>query len=85
MTEIINRLSKVSLAIYNTANANLESIEKYEGFENVANETQDYYLGILKRTAMISNDLHVMLIDRPIENLTTPYVLLRSLLDDFSP
>lgn len=46
-------------------------------------EEQDYYLGILRRQAMMCYDFSVILEDRPSENLTTPYVIIRALLDDY--
>lgn len=80
MLEYINKLSHVSKVLSLMANKNLEQLE---GKCNEPHETQDYYLGMLKRQAMLTHDLHLILKNRPAENLTTPYILLRALMDDF--
>lgn len=46
-------------------------------------EVQDYYLGILRRQAIILLDLEKVLNNRNPELITTPFILLRSLMDDF--
>ncbi|HXB40665.1 MAG TPA: hypothetical protein VNZ49_08990 [Bacteroidia bacterium] len=78
--EYINKLSFVASRIYGMANKNLEQLE---GKVQDSEETQDYYVGMLRRQAMIANDLSLILVDRPSQNLTTPYILLRTLMDDF--
>jgi hypothetical protein len=47
------------------------------------NETQDYYLGLLMRQSIILKDISSILKDRNILFISTPYILLRSLMDDF--
>lgn len=76
----INELSGVALKLHQMANKNLDIIQG-KFFEK--HEVHDYYLGILRRQAMLCYDLHQILFDRPNENLTTPYIILRSLMDDF--
>lgn len=78
--DYINRLSHISLILHEMANKNLDQLA---GKCQEKHEMQDYYLGILRREAMVCHDLHLILKNRPQENLTTIYVLLRSLLDDF--
>lgn len=80
MSEYINQLSFVASRLYEMTNKNLSQLE---GKCDEPNETQTYYLGLLRRQAIITYDLSVMLQDRPRENLTTPYILFRALLDDF--
>nr|WP_298989205.1 DUF5677 domain-containing protein [uncultured Polaribacter sp.] len=46
-------------------------------------EVQDYYLGILRRQAIMLLDLERILTNRNPELITTPFILLRSLMDDF--
>jgi len=46
-------------------------------------EIQDYYLGMLRRQAILHLDLERVLKDRNSELITTPLILLRSLMDDF--
>lgn len=78
--QIVNQLSHVAYRLSQMANKHLEQLS---GKCKAAEETQDYYLGMLRRQAMITHDLHLILVDRPQENLTTPYILLRALMDDF--
>lgn len=47
------------------------------------NEIQDYYLGILRRQAIMLLDLSKIFENRNKELVTTPYIILRSMLDDF--
>ncbi len=46
-------------------------------------EIQDYYLGILRRQAILLSDLSLILKNRNSEYVSTPFIILRSLLDDF--
>lgn len=46
-------------------------------------EIQDYYLGILRRQVILLSDLSLILKDRNSEYISTPFIILRSLLDDF--
>lgn len=78
--EIINSNSDLALRLHAMANKNLEELA---GKAQTAEEVQDYYLGMLRRQSMLTYDLGKMLRDRPAENLTTPYILLRTLMDDF--
>ncbi len=59
------------------------TLEQLEGKCIDPEETQDYYVGLLSRQAQLTYDLHIVLSGRPKENLTTPYIILRALLDDF--
>jgi hypothetical protein len=80
MLEHINKLSHISLLLHEMANKNLEQLN---GKCLVAEESQDYYFGMLRRQAQLSYDLHAILKNRPSENLSTPYIIFRALLDDF--
>jgi hypothetical protein len=44
---------------------------------------QDYYLGILRKQAIQLLDLSILLKNRNPEYISTPFIILRSLLDDF--
>lgn len=46
-------------------------------------EIQDYYLGILRKQAILLSDLSLILKNRKSEYISTPFIILRSLLDDF--
>jgi hypothetical protein len=76
----INKLANVALKLSEMANDNLDQLN---GKCEEPEEVQDYYLGMLRRQAMLTGDLWKILKERPPENLTTPYIILRSLLDDF--
>jgi len=80
MLDLINKISDLSYKLFEMANKNLEQLH---GKCKDPEETQDYYLGMLRRQAMITYDLHLIMKNRPEENLTTPYILLRTLMDDF--
>lgn len=62
------------------ANDNLASLE---GCCSDKIETQDYYLGILRRQAILHLDLVRLFESRNSELITTPFILFRSLMDDF--
>lgn len=73
-------LSKEAQRMVDLANNNLKLLEgKCQNKE----EIQNYYLGILRRHAIILSDLRIILNNRNPEFITTPFILLRSLLDDF--
>lgn len=78
--QYIKLLSDISHRLYSMANATLEQLD---GKCTDPEETQDYYVGLLRRQAQLTYDLHTILVSRPKENLTTPYIILRALLDDF--
>ncbi len=44
---------------------------------------QDYYLGVLRKQAILLSDLSLILKNRNSEYISTPFIVLRSLLDDF--
>ena len=46
-------------------------------------EIQDYYLGILRKQVILLSDLSLILKNRNSEYISTPFIVLRSLLDDF--
>ena len=79
MTEM-NYLRDEAKLLATLANSNLESLA---GKCREKKETQDYYLGILRRQAILLLDLERILNDRNPELITTPFILLRSLMDDF--
>ncbi len=62
------------------ANLNLANIDGI-CLEKV--EVQDYYIGILRRQAILHLDLVRVLNNRNPDLITTPSILLRSLMDDF--
>lgn len=78
--QFIKLLSEISHRLYSMANKTLEQLD---GKCAVPEETQDYYIGLLRRQAQLTYDLHTIFSDRPKENLTTPYIILRALMDDF--
>jgi hypothetical protein len=76
ITDLANDAKKLS----DLANKNIESLsDKCQ--EKI--EIQDYYLGILRRQAILLLDLSSLLKDRNPEYISTPFIILRSLLDDF--
>lgn len=75
-----SELSSLAKMISDLANSNLEQLE---GKCQDEEDTQDYYLGILQRQAILLSDLSTLLRDRNSKYISTPYILLRSLLDDF--
>jgi len=79
MTEI-NYLRDEAKLLAALANSNLDSLA---GKCPDKKETQDYYLGILRRQAILHLDLEQILNNRNPELITTPFILLRSLMDDF--
>lgn len=80
MLDYINKLSFAARTLHEMANKHLKQLA---GSCDTPDEEQDYYLGILRRQAMLAYDLGLILHDRPEENLTTPYIILRSMLDDY--
>lgn len=73
-------LSEDAKKIYELANENLGLLN---GKCHEKIEIQDYYLGILRRQAILLLDLSLILKDREEANISTPFIILRSLLDDF--
>jgi hypothetical protein len=76
----IEHLTNEAKLLAELANSNLGSLE---GRCPDKIEIQDYYLGILRRQAILHLDLERVLENRNSELITTPFILLRSLLDDF--
>jgi hypothetical protein len=76
----IEHLTKDAKLLAELANSNLENLQ---GKCPDKIEVQDYYLGILRRQATLFLDLEKILKDRNPELITTPFILLRSLMDDF--
>lgn len=75
-----NDLSHLAQMIADLANSNLEQLQgKCQEEEDV----QDYYLGILQKQALLLSDLSIILKNRQSKYISTPYIILRSLLDDF--
>ena len=76
----MNELSKQAKKLAELANKNLGQLA---GKCQIKNEIQDYYLGILRRQAIMLLDLSKIFENRNQELVTTPYIILRSMLDDF--
>lgn len=75
-----DELSRLAKMISDLANSNLEQLKgKCQEEEDI----QDYYLGILQRQAILLWDLAMLLKNRDSKYISTPYIILRSLLDDF--
>lgn len=75
-----NDLSRLAQMIADLANSNLKQLQgKCQGETDI----QDYYLGILQRQALLLLDLSIILENRQSKYISTPYIILRSLLDDF--
>lgn len=75
-----NILSEDANELSLLANKNLDSLN---GTCQQKEEVQDYYIGILRKQAIILQDISKILIDRNMQYVTTPFILIRSLLDDF--
>lgn len=75
-----NDLSEDAKKLSDLANDNLGLLT---GKCQDANEIQDYYLGILRKQAILLSDLSLILKNRNSEYISTPFIVLRSLLDDF--
>jgi len=73
LSEIANKLSEL-------ANSNIGQLT---GKCQDKIEIQDYYLGILRKQAILLSDMALLLKDRKSEYISTPFIILRSLLDDF--
>jgi hypothetical protein len=76
----MNDLSDVAKKLSDLANENLKSLT---GRCQETIEIQDYYLGMLRRQVILLSDLSLILKDRNTEYISTPFIILRSLLDDF--
>ena len=75
-----DELSRLAKMISDLANSNLDQLK---GKCQNKDDIQDYYLGILQRQAILLSDLAALLKNRNSKYISTPYILLRSLLDDF--
>ena len=75
-----NNLSHLAKIISDLANSNLEQLQ---GKCQDEKDMQDYYLGILQKQALLLLDLSTILKNRQSKYISTPYIILRSLLDDF--
>lgn len=76
----IDQLATEAKLLGDLANSNLDSLK---GTCMEKNEIPDYYLGILRRQAILLIDLERLLNNRNQELITTPFIVLRSLMDDF--
>lgn len=76
----IDQLTNEAKLLGDLANSNLDSLN---GKLMEKNEIPDYYLGILRRQAILLIDLERILHNRNPEMITTPFIILRSLIDDF--
>jgi len=75
-----NELSEEAKKLSKLANENL-GLLTVKCKETI--EIQDYYLGILRKQAILLSDLSLILKNRNSEYISTPFIILRSLLDDF--
>jgi len=75
-----NELSDSAEKLSVLANIN---IEKLAGKCKNAHEVQDYYLGLLRKQCILLSDLSLILKNRNPEFISTPFIILRSLIDDF--
>ena len=75
-----NDLSKDANKLAELANDNLELLN---GMCQDKIETQDYYLGVLRKQAILHLDLSAILENRDRQYISTPFIILRSLIDDF--
>ena len=75
-----NDLSHLAKIISDLANSNLDQLK---GKCQEENDMQDYYLGILQRQALLLLDLSTILKNRNSKYISTPYIILRRLIDDF--
>jgi len=75
-----DELSRLAKMISDLANSNLDQLK---GKCQNKDDIQDYYLGILQRQAILLSELAALLKNRNSKYISTPYILLRSLLDDF--
>lgn len=82
MQEKVDRsfLAKEAHKIHECAQENLNQIS---GRCATKETIQDYYLGILRRQAILTLDLKTILEKSPVDNLTTPLIICRCLVDDF--
>lgn len=76
----IEHLTNEAKLLAELANSNLGNLE---GRCPDKIEVQDYYLGILRRQAILLLDMEKILNNRNSELITTPFIILRSLMDDF--
>jgi hypothetical protein len=73
-------LSEDAKKLSDLANENLGLLT---GICQEAIEIQDYYLGLIRKQAILLLDLSLILKNRNSEYISTPFILLRSLIDDF--
>ena len=76
----IDQLTNEAKLLAELTNSNLENLA---GTCMEKNEIPDYYLGILRRQAILLLDMQKILDNRNAQLITTPFILLRSLMDDF--
>ena len=72
-----NALSQVAKKLSDLSNINLELLN---GTCQQKDEVQDYYLGILRKQAIVLSDISKILEDRDIQYITSQFILLRSLM-----
>lgn len=75
-----NDLSEDAKKLSDLANDNLAM---FTGKWQESEEMQHYYIGILRKQAILLLDLSILLKNRNPEYISTPFIILRSLLDDF--
>ncbi len=73
-------LSNDAKKLFELADANLELLA---GKCEDPIEIQDFYLGLLRKQGILLSDLSLILKNRKSEYISTPFIILRSLIDDF--
>ena len=75
-----NELSILAKNLHDFANLN---IAKLDEVIQLKDKTHGYYLGIIRKQAILTFDLSLILKDRDSDYISTPFIILRSLLDDY--
>jgi hypothetical protein len=60
-----------------------KNLNQLAGLCQTEETAQDYYLGMIRRQAVMTLDLRTILEKSPVDNLTTPAIICRCLIDDF--
>jgi len=75
-----NILSEDAHKLSELANRNIDSLN---GTCQQHDDIQDYYLGMLRKQSIILQDISKIILNRDMQYISTPFILIRSLLDDF--
>lgn len=76
-------MDELSQAAADLAELVNENLNQLEGKCQEEDEMQDYYLGMLSRQTILLQDLSKILTNRNERLVTTPFIILRCILDDF--